>query len=110
MPTPRETQHIKVVADGIDNTRRLLGLDGPTYDGRPVITEDQANACLTVVRTLLGTDEATLYPPGHEGPMWVISLEGWEDWTIRLAAIDGAFPDGVFAEPVNHWCLALYPA
>jgi hypothetical protein len=87
----------------------------PTYGGTPVLTKAQANACHKIVKKLLGEDgnDAALYPPGHEGPMWVVSFEGYEDdtpWPIRLAAIDGAFPDGVFAEPVTSWCLGLYPA
>jgi hypothetical protein len=43
--------------------------------------------------------------------MWVLSLEGYEDWTVRISNDDTVqWPAGVFAEPVNTWCLALYPA
>lgn len=76
------------------------------------LSEEQAQECLTVVRNLLGPggEDAAIYPPGHEGPMWVVSLEGCGDWAVRLAALDGAFPADVFVEPVADWCLGLYPA
>lgn len=83
------------------------------------------------------TDQPTLFEPGTQCSGWAI---GWEagpyEWTYR--AFQGGFdeemhqlarefvddteahrmatdrgtpcPDGVFAEPVNTWCLGLYPA
>ena len=46
--------------------------------------------------------------------MWVLSLEGGGDdvpWPIQVCDdLRDKWPDGVFAEPVNHWCLGLYPA
>lgn len=84
-----------------------------------------------------GYDGPKLYEPGHQCSGWAI---GWEEgpyeWPYRafeggtdeelfelaqaevgaegaakLANDPGAAcPEGVFAEPVNHWCLGLYPA
>lgn len=99
-----------VMNKGVADALGITPLVSPTYEGKPVLSADQAHECLVIVRGLLGTDEAQLYPPGHEGPMWVISLEGWEDWAIRLSELTEEFPDGVFVEPVTGWCLGLYPA
>jgi hypothetical protein len=82
--------------------------------------------------------EPTLYEPGYHTEGWSIGWEeGPHEWTYRafgggfddelyglaleagvdderaqrMATDDGyPCPAGVFAEPVNHWCLALYPA
>ena len=53
-----------------------------------------------------------LYPPGHEGPMWVLSWEGGPDeWALDCTwtAEDAERIGGVFLEPVYSWCLGLYP-
>lgn len=121
MPTPREEQHAKMVAAGIESTSRLLGLktSQPTYEGTPVLTIDKAEQAKRVAEEWfidkIGFQESelpTMYAPGHEGPMWVLSLEGGpEDWTIMLSHDDTVkWPDGVFVEPVASWCLGLYPA
>lgn len=87
----------------------------PQYNGTPVLTVGEFDAARKVVADWLdqhGYEELpTPYKPGHEGPMWVLSLEGYEDWAIRISADDAVqWPDGVFAEPVASWCLGLYPA
>ena len=92
----------------------------PTYGGTPVLTPDQAEAAAHTVDqwfAIHGYEESehpTMYKPGHEGPMWVLSLEGGGDdvpWPIQVCDdLRDKWPDGVFAEPVNHWCLGLYPA
>lgn len=78
------------------------------------ITETKARECLEIVKKYLGQIDggwAVLYPPGHEGPMWVVSLEGCGDWAIRISQDEEVtWPEGVFTEPVAHWCLGLYPA
>lgn len=112
MTSPRDEQHVEIMIAGIESTSRLLGLP-PTYNGKPVITKELATECLAVVKGLLGTggEDARLYPPGHEGPYWCVSLEGHEyDWPYRLSQIDGAFPVGVWTEAVNGFALALHPA
>jgi hypothetical protein len=88
----------------------------PTYGGTPVLTIgkfDQARTAVTewFNKNELGADRPTPYKPGHEGPMWVLSLEGGpEDWPMRAAEdLRDAVP-GVFFEPVSSWCLGLYPA
>jgi hypothetical protein len=88
----------------------------PQYEGKPVLTVgkfDQARAVVTAwfAKNEPGSGLPTPYRPGHEGRMWVLSLEGADDWTIRITNDpEVRWPDGVFAEPVNGWCLGLYPA
>lgn len=80
------------------------------------LPEDLARECLKVVQKF--TDEHAgpgwnpkLYRPGHEGPFWNISLEGVEEWAYDASISDSIeWPDGVYVEAVNTWCLALYPA
>jgi hypothetical protein len=88
----------------------------PTYGGTPVLTVgkfDQARAVVTEWFREHGDGEfPTPYKPGHEGPMWVLSLEsGPEDWAIRITEdLRDRWPNGVHAEAVYSWCLGLYPA
>lgn len=91
----------------------------PQYEGTEILTIDKAEQAKRVAEEWfidkIGFQESelpVLYQPGHEGPMWVLSLEGGpEDWTIMLSHNDTVkWPDGVFVEPVNSWCLGLYPA
>ena len=86
----------------------------PQYEGTAVLTVGKFDAARKVVTEWLGShgyDLATPYKPGHEGPMWVLSLEGYEDWAIRITNDESVtWPPGVFAEPVSGWCLGLYPA
>lgn len=90
----------------------------PTYGGTPILTPDQAEAAAHTVDqwfAVQGYEESEyprMYKPGHEGPMWVLSLEGGpEDWPMQVCeALRGQWPAGVFAEPVTSWCLGLYPA
>lgn len=118
MPTPRDEQHAEVLIAGVNSTARLLGLDRPTYGGTPVLTPDRAEQAQRAVETWFTRQGYTehempvLYRPGHEGPMWVLSLEGGpEDWPMQVCeALRGTWPDGIFAEPVTSWCLGLYPA
>lgn len=92
---------------------QLTGWDGflEDFTGARYITAAQAAACLEIVRSYVGFGQLpATYPPGHEGPMWVVSLEGAEDWAIRISQLDGvAWPQGVRVEPVEGWCLGLYP-
>lgn len=71
-----------------------------------------AQRCLKIVEGFVGEGwEPALYPPGHEGEMWVVSLEGAGEWSIDLSNDDTVtWPDGVFVEPVASWCLGLYPS
>jgi hypothetical protein len=90
----------------------------PTYGGTPVLTPDQAEHAQRVANDWFkaqgfeDTELPAMYQPGHEGPMWVLSLEGGpEDWPILLSHDDTVtWPDGMYVEPVTHWCLGLYPA
>lgn len=91
----------------------------PTYGGTPILTPAQAEQAKRMVEEWfidqVGFQESelpTMYDPGHEGPMWVLSLEGGpEDWPMQVCeALRDKWPAGVFAEPVTSWCLGLYPA
>lgn len=98
----------------IADTLGVPQLVSPTYEGRPILSGEQADACERLVKEWLGEygNEARRYAPGHEGPMWVISLEGGpEDWPMQACEeLRDKWPVGVFAEPVASWCLGLYPA
>ena len=89
----------------------------PTYGGTPVLTIGKAEQAKSLVEAWFDKqgwgDAPAMYKPGHEGPMWVLSLEGGpEDWPMLVNDMIGDDLDaiGVFAEPVNHWCLGLHPA
>lgn len=88
----------------------------PTYNGKPVLTMGKFDKAREVVRVWMGKnrpgyDMPTSYKPGHEGDMWVLSLEGADDWAVSISNDDSVvWPSGVFAEPVAGWCLGLYPA
>lgn len=88
-----------------------------TYDGTPVLTEAKAKACLKIVQAWIDRTagegwEPALYPPGHEGPYWNISLEGaQDDWPWLMKQDETVtWPTGVFAEPGASWYLALHVA
>lgn len=84
----------------------------------PVLTEQQAKDTFEIVRhwlvaTVDPNADPKLYPPGHEGPMWVISWEGAGEWAIDFTQASWVADrdlNGVFLEPVFPWCLGLYPA
>lgn len=86
----------------------------PQFEGREVLTVGKFDAARKVVTEWLGShgyDRATPYKPGHEGPMYVLSLAGCGDWAVEISHDESViWPDGVFAEPVAGWCLGLYPA
>lgn len=115
MPTPKDEQHAATMIEGVNSTADLLGIGGPpTYDGTEVLTDGQAQAARTVVDHWFAArgyvDRPALYPPGHEGPMWVLSLEACGEWSIDVSnnkALE--WPAGVWVEPVASWCLGLYP-
>ncbi len=83
-------------------------------DGTTYLTEGEAKECLHLIKEC--TDrrfgpgwEPALYPPGHEGEFWNVSLEGLEDWAMRVDEVV-AWPPGVYAEPIYSWGIALYRA
>lgn len=87
----------------------------PQYGGTEVLTIGKFDQARDIVRQWFNdhgyADMPTPYKPGHEGPMYVLSLEGCEDWAVRISQDDTVvWPEGVFAEPVAGWCLGLYPA
>lgn len=87
----------------------------PQYEGKEVLTIGKAEACKRVAEQWFDAkgygDAPAMYKPGHEGAMWVLSLEGYGEWATDISADpDVKWPEGVFAEPVADWCLGLYPA
>jgi hypothetical protein len=88
----------------------------PQYEGTEVLTIgkfDQARAVVKdwFAKNYPGCDMPTPYKPGHEGSMWVLTLEIAPDWAIEISHDESVkWPEGVFAEPVNGCCLGLYPA
>jgi len=81
------------------------------------VTEAQATACREIAQAYIdrtygsGWDVA-VYPPGHEGDFWVLSLElGEHYWPYEIGDDDDTvvWPAGVWTEAKNHFALALYP-
>lgn len=116
MTSSRDEQHVRLLIEGSNTVSRLLGMDQLIYGETPVLSPDQAEAAERMVKAWFTSqgamDSPVMYQPGHEGPMWVLSLEGGpEDWPMLVCeALRDKWPDGVFAEPVAGWCLGLYPA
>lgn len=89
----------------------------PHHNNNPVLTIGKADECRRIINAWLteaGNEPGRLYKPGHEGDFWCYSLEGGpEDWPLILSGsiTDSpvTWPEGVWAEPVNTWCLALHP-
>lgn len=79
------------------------------------LPEATALRCLELVNEWLvdrfgGGLEPALYPPGHEGDFWAVSLEGFQEWAVWIGDARILWPQGVFPEPVYSWCLGLYPS
>jgi hypothetical protein len=95
-------------------------MDGYSYvrEEAPQLTHSQAKAVLEMVRAWIATTdpyaakEVRLYEPGFHTGGWSIALEGGPyEWPMTVCeSLRATCPVGVFAEPVNHWCLGLYPA
>lgn len=79
-----------------------IASDEPEY-----VSEAQTAECLRIVREYTRNDSAKLYPPGHEGDYWCVSLEDSSEWAYDIANTE-EWPDGVWVEPVYSWCLALH--
>jgi hypothetical protein len=54
-----------------------------------------------------------VFEPGFHAAGWTIGYEGAYDWTVLFSAhqfeIDDPRLKGLFVEPVNGWCLGIYP-
>lgn len=117
MPTPRDEQHAQMLIAGAESTARLLGLSRPTYGGTPVLTQDEANRAFALIKAQLdddGAQRAILQEPGVQCNGWCVTLEetGIEFWPGHVTDMigDALRNLGVFAEPVTHCHLGLYPA
>lgn len=87
----------------------------PQHDGIEVLTIRKADEAKFVAEAWFKdkgyADMPAMYKPGHEGSMWVLSLEGYDDWAVELSQDESVrWPVGVWVEPVASWCLGLYPA
>lgn len=51
----------------------------------------------------------TLYEPGFHCSGWAVAWEEAPDGWVHEVSQHVRFR-GVFIEPVNHWCVGLYPA
>lgn len=97
---------------GVEGT--VEHVDGHGKVWWPTLTRAVAEECQPIAQGYVdriagpGWDVA-LYPPGHEGPFWALSLEGAEDWAMMIGHDDTVtWPGGVFTEAVHSWCLGLY--
>lgn len=82
-----------------------------------IVTNEQAEQVLQAVKdkwpmyVVPFSDGPTLYPHDHEEMpkgCWSIAWEGGpEDWSWRTS-MEITVP-GVFLEPMNSWCLGLFP-
>lgn len=81
------------------------------------ITEEQAKACLDLVKEWIERKagpgwEPKLYEPGFHAEGWTIALEGLADlewpWTMSQDK-SVPWPDGVWVEAGSDWYLSLLP-
>jgi len=88
----------------------------PTYDGTPVLTKAQAERAFELIKAQLDDDgrrRAILQEPGVQCSGWCVTLEetAIEFWPGHVTDMIGNAlqKSGVFAEPVTHCHLGLYP-
>lgn len=81
------------------------------------LTEEKATVCLKIVNEWIEKKagpgwEPALYPPGHEGGYWNVSLEGaMDNWPWLLSMDESVtWPEGVWVEAGASWYLALHRA
>ena len=79
------------------------------------VTKAQVNAVARKLAEHFGVPVSTFtaYEPGYHSGGWTLAAEKGVpyEWTIEASELlNGSGPVKVFSEPVNHWCLGLYPA
>ena len=79
------------------------------------VTKAQVNAVARKLAEHFGVPVSTFtaYEPGYHSGGWTLAAEEGVpyEWTIEASELlNGSGPVKVFSEPVNHWCLGLYPA
>lgn len=79
------------------------------------VTKNQVNAAARKLAEHFGVPVSTFtaYQPGFHSSGWTLAAEEGApyEWTIEASEmLNGSRPGKVFSEPVNHWCLGLYPA
>lgn len=80
------------------------------------VTRKQAEAVLKVVEKKFAAElegvpadspeRPHLYEPGFHSSGWTVAWEGHYEWTLSQFETSPK----VFVEPVNGWCLGIYPA
>ncbi len=82
------------------------------------ITRPQAEAVRKFVAAHFGLEESDFFLADHthEGlspGAWSLAMEGWDDWSLRISALQwqegSGVPQDVFLEPIASWCLGIYP-
>jgi hypothetical protein len=89
-----------------------------SYQDPDVLPQGKAEVVFEIVKGLLAAYDPTyaaevrLFEPGFHAKGWTIGLEcELDSWPYLLTGrTDIRWPADVYAEPVNHWCLGLYPA
>lgn len=79
------------------------------------VTKNQVNTVARKLAQHFGVPVSTFtaYGPGFHSSCWTLAAEEGApyEWTIEASEVlNGSGPVKVFSEPVNHWCLGLYPA
>jgi hypothetical protein len=87
------------------------------HDDTPVLTKEQAEGAFAMIKAQLddeGAERAILQEPGVQCRGWCVTLEetSIEFWPGHITDTigDHLSKAGVFAEPVTHCHLGLYPA
>jgi hypothetical protein len=115
MTTYKDHEELRHYSDG--DSIAVIACEGPgcRFPGCSAAAELVLAAVRAKFAAYLG-DGATgpvLYPGSHEslhtpGAFVVSWEEGPFQWTYDPQGYTG-IPDDVFIEPVNHWCLGVYP-
>lgn len=92
----------------------------PVYGGTPILTDSKAQQMFAMIKGELtkaipdSAERALLQEPGVQCNGWCVTLETealdfWPGWLLDRIG-DDLRAAGVFAEPVSHCHLGLYPA
>jgi hypothetical protein len=93
-----------------DTLRAGWGEARPAKKARP--TRKRAEAVAAKLAAHFGTapDAFTVHEPGFHSGGWTIAAEEGVPyyWTPQASELLNDLNDGLFYEPVNHWCLGIY--
>ena len=84
----------------------------PTKKAKVKPTRKRAEAAAKRLAEHFGIapDVFTVYEPGFHSSGWTIAAEEGVPyyWTPQASELLNDLNDGLFYEPVNHWCLGIY--